>query len=253
MNHVWIRHFHAPLVATVFDFGRAGSLPTHPELLDWLAVEFIDSGWWLKPIHRLVVTSRAYRRASHVADSAAAAADPDNRLLSRMNVGRMEAEVVRESLLHLAGRLDPTRGGPELENTQVFSTFRRGLYYCCQPESDGRSTFAAPFDGPDPADCYRRARTIQPQQALARSNSELVHDMAGALAAALTAALPEPRRDDHRAFAAAAFTHVLGRPPRPDEAAACCGFLAGPATDSAAARAALVRVLFNHNDFVAIR
>ncbi|MBM3954557.1 MAG: DUF1549 domain-containing protein [Planctomycetes bacterium] len=253
MNHVWMRHFHAPLVATVFDFGRAGSPPTHPELLDWLAVEFMDGGWRLKPIHRLVVTSRAYRRASHVSDAAAAAADPDNRLLSRMNVGRMEAEVVRDSLLHLAGRLDPTRGGPELENTQVFSTFRRGLYYCCQPESDGRSTFATPFDGPDPADCYRRARTIQPQQALALSNSELVHDMAGALAAALAAALPEPRRDDHGAFAAAAFTHVLGRPPRPDEAAACSGFLAGPATDAAAARAALVRVLFNHNDFVAIR
>ena len=252
VNHVWLRHFHAPLVESVFDFGRAGSPPSHPDLLDWLAVEFVEGGWRLKPLHRLIVTSRAYRRSSG-GGGPGVEADPDNRLLARMNVGRMEAEVVRDALLHLAGRLDHSRGGQELENSDVFTTFRRSLYYSCQPESDGRSTFAAPFDGPDPGDCYRRAKTIQPQQALALSNSELVHAMARSLAEAIHATLPDAARDDPRSFAASAFTRVLARPPSAEELAACVAFLQGPGGNVAAARAGLVRVLFNHNDFIAIR
>jgi hypothetical protein len=251
VNHVWMRHFHAPLVDTVFDFGRAGSPPRHPELLDWLAVEFAAGGWRLKPLHRLIVTSAAYRRASS-APPATLAADPDNHHLARMNVGRMEAEVVRDALLHIAGRLDPTRGGQELENTEVFTTFRRSLYYSCQPEADGRSAFTAAFDGPEPTDCYRRPRTVLPQQALALSNSDLVHTMARSLATTTHAGLPPGTRDDPAAFAAAAFTQVLGRAPRPEELQACTTFLAASA-DAAAGRVGLVRVLFNHNDFVAIR
>ncbi|MBX3440393.1 MAG: DUF1549 domain-containing protein, partial [Planctomycetaceae bacterium] len=106
INHIWMRHFHAPLVSSVYDFGRNGAAPTHPELLDWLAVEFMDSGWSMKHIHRLIVTSRTYRLASSQgADGLNAARDPENRLLWRMNVGRMEAEVVRDSLLFCGGRL----------------------------------------------------------------------------------------------------------------------------------------------------
>ena len=87
-----------------------------------------------------------------------------------MNVGRMEAEVVRDAILHLAGTLDRTIGGMELENAVALTTFRRSLYYSCQPEEDGRSSFAAVFDCADAGDCYRRSRTIIPQQGLALAN-----------------------------------------------------------------------------------
>src|SRR5262249_6960796 len=118
VNHVWTRHFHAPLVASVFDFGLNGARPTHPELLDWLAIEFMEPGWSMKHLHRLIVTSQAYRMATSQAGTADAARDSENHFLWRMNSGRMEAEVVRDSLLHVAGLLDRTMGGQELENSQ---------------------------------------------------------------------------------------------------------------------------------------
>ena len=98
-----------------------------------------------------------------------------------MNPGRMEAEVVRDSILHLAGALDPRMGGQELENKDALTTTRRSLYYSFNPESDGRSEFSALFDAPDPNECYRRTRSVIPQQALALTNSKLVHDHAAAL------------------------------------------------------------------------
>ena len=264
VNHVWMRHFQEPLVASVFDFGRAGAAPSHPRLLDWLAVEFMEGGWRMKPFHRLLVTSRAYRRASDAGGEAALAldADPTNRLLWRMHVGRMEAEVVRDALLGLSGLLDRTVGGMELENGVALTTHRRSLYYCTQPESDGRSAFAAVFDCADPCDGYRRPRTIIPQQALALSNSDLAHAAAAALEARIVAELPEGERDLPGPFAAAAIRQVLARPPRAFEFEACLEWLGpecrGPAgapepVDAAVRRAGLVRVLFNHPDFAAIR
>src|SRR5262249_26768807 len=97
VHHIWARHFHAPLVARVYDFGRNGSPPTHPELLDWLASELMESGWSMKRVHRLIVTSAAYRRLSSAGGASQnLAADPENKFLWRMNAGRMEAEVVRD-------------------------------------------------------------------------------------------------------------------------------------------------------------
>jgi len=253
VNHIWMRHFHQPLVSSVFDFGRNGTAPTHPELLDWLAVELMDSGWSMKHLHRLVVTSEAYQRSSAVADSPAAQADPENRLLWRMNVGRMEAEVVRDSLLAVAGRLDPTLGGQELENKDSLTTFRRSLYYCCQPEEDGKSQLGMLFDGPEPADCYRRSRTIIPQQALALSNSELAHDLSALLAGRLHEALSPAERLGVAPFIVRAYQQILSRSPTPAELEACAQFLNAPASTPEAVRSGLVRVLLNHNDFVAIR
>jgi hypothetical protein len=271
VNHVWMRHFHEPLLSSVFDFGRAGAAPSHPQLLDWLAVEFMENGWRMKPLHRLIVTSAAYRRASaepapaggaEGGGATSAGKDPENRLLKRMNVGRMEAEVVRDAILHLAGTLDRTIGGMELENAVALTTFRRSLYYSCQPEEDGRSPFAAVFDCADAGDCYRRSRTILPQQGLALANSDLVHAASARVAADLRAGLPAAQQDDRRAFVAAAFEHLLGRAPQTEEMAACLDWLGeegrGPAghpepVEPEARRAGLVRVLFNHNDFVAIR
>src|SRR5262249_41933583 len=113
MNHLWLRHFGKAIVPTVFDFGRNGRPPSHPALLDWLAAEFMDRDWSMKKLHRLMVTSSAYRMDS-VNDGPGRALDPDNRWLWRMNSRRMEAELVRDSVLHVAGNLDLTMGGPDI-------------------------------------------------------------------------------------------------------------------------------------------
>src|SRR5207302_4732255 len=97
VNHIWTRHFARPLVETVFDFGRNGKKPSHPELLDWLAVEFMDSGWSMKHLHRVIVTSQAYRLSSGPStDHPNLARDADNRYLWRFNSHRLEAEIVRD-------------------------------------------------------------------------------------------------------------------------------------------------------------
>ncbi len=264
VNHIWSHHFHQPLVSTVTDFGRNGAKPTHPELLDWLAVEFMDSGWSMKHLHRLIVTSTAYRRVSSVGwdsiptSSAAAttsnaptgrdgiptyAADPENKLLWRMNTGRMEAEVVRDSLLYTAGKLDPKIGGQELENNEALTTFRRSLYYSVFPEQGGKSAMGELFDAPDALECYRRSRSIVPQQALALTNSDLVHQLSTALAADST-------ETDDKQFVIACFERILTRTPSARELEICLEALTKPAT---APRASLVRALLNHNDFVTIR
>jgi len=273
VNHIWARHFHQPIVATVADFGRNGAPPTHPELLDWLAVELMDANWSMKHLHRLIVTSTAYRRvASSGPESPNTSADPENLLLWRMNPGRMEAEVVRDSLLYVAGKLDTQRGGQELENAEALKTFRRSLYYSIHPEGDGKNELAALFDAPDPLDCYRRTRSIVPQQALALTNSDLVHQMAGFVAAAVWAEVatapasssspqaPVPEQTDR--FIHAAFEKLLARAPTNAELTACREFLtqqvtllteAKTASPDVRARDSLIRALLNHNDFITIR
>ncbi|MFM7604099.1 MAG: DUF1553 domain-containing protein, partial [Prosthecobacter sp.] len=242
VNHLWMRHFQEPLVPSVFDFGRNGQPPTHPALLDWLAAELMEKGWSMKHMHRLIVTSNAYRRVSSNPKSEIQnwqSVDPDNRLLWRMNTSRMEAEVVRDSVLHLAGALDPKMGGQELENTEAETSRRRSLYFSCHPEVGGRSAMAAMFDAPEPTDCYRRTRSVLPQQALALTNSRLVHDHSAALVQQIGAEAPD--------FITAAFEHILSRPPTADERATCSDFLSQGSKES------LVRVLLNHNDFVTVR
>jgi hypothetical protein len=246
VNHIWARHFHAAIVTSVFDFGRNGATPTHPELLDWLAVDLRESDWSMKRLHRLIVTSTAYRRTSAVGDATAnVEIDPENRYLWRMNAGRMEAEVVRDSLLACAKRLEPTIGGQELENTQALTTFRRTLYYSHYGEGGGRGKLGELFDAPDPLDCYRRTESIIPQQALALTNSDLIHQMSAAIIAE-----PELAALETDAFITAMFERILSRPPTAMELEICRESLA---SDGAEARESLIRALFNHNDFIAIR
>jgi hypothetical protein len=281
VNHIWMRHFQAPLVATVYDFGRNGAAPTHPELLDWLAVELMESGWSMKHIHRLIVTSNAYRRSSanaevgtrnaelgdpesplpHSAFRIPHSIDPENKLLWRMNPGRMEAEVVRDSLLACAGRLDLAMFGQELENEQSLTTRRRSVYYSCHPEGNGKSELGAIFDAPDAGECYRRTRSIVPQQALALTNSQLVHEVSGDVAGDVWKELKEDGAKP-QAFVEAAYRRILTRAPSETELELCCGFLAEQAeiarkshSDQAEARAreSLVRALLNHHEFVTIR
>jgi len=110
VNQVWKRHFGKGIVNTPDDFGQLGEKPSHPELLDWLAAEFMSSGWSLKKLHRLILTSTTYRQISR-RDAERDRIDPDNRLLSRMNVLRLEAETLRDSFLAVSGKLNPKLGG----------------------------------------------------------------------------------------------------------------------------------------------
>lgn len=245
INHIWLRHFGKALVPTVFDFGRNGKAPSHPDLLDWLASEFMQNGWSMKKMHRLILTSQAYRMRSSAgtADHPNAALDPDNIYLWRMNSRRMEAETVRDSLLHLAGRLDPAMGGPEIDAIQAQDSQRRSIYL--QHTPDVPSVFMKVFDSANPAECYERNESVVPHQALAMANSKLSREQAKAVAQRLGPA-------EAPAFVDLAFEAVLGRPASSAEKAAAVKFLldtAGPA----AARENLVHVLLNHNDFVTIR
>ena len=172
-----------------------------------------------------------------------------------MNTGRMESEVVRDSLLSVAGRLEQTIGGQELENDRALTTFRRSLYYSCQPEIDGKSPFGALFDAPEPADCYRRTRSVIPQQALALTNSDLVHELSGQLASKLWQQIPADQQSQPSAFVAISFDTILGRPATEAETKACLGFLqpAVAMPDLTRQRESLIRALLNHNDFISVR
>ncbi|MDB5174426.1 MAG: hypothetical protein JWN51_3199, partial [Phycisphaerales bacterium] len=170
INHIWTRHFGEPLVPTVFDFGLNGKPPTNPQLLDWLAVELMDGQWKMKAIHRLIVTSSAYRMQSTAGENDAnSKIDPDNRALWRMNPRRLEAEAVRDGILSVSGQLDPTPGGPDLDESAGQSVFRKSLYF--RTAAEKQMVFLKVFDAPNPAECYRRLPTIMPQQALALANS----------------------------------------------------------------------------------
>jgi hypothetical protein len=238
VNHVWLRHFGAPLVTTTFDFGHNGAAPIHPELLDTLAAGFMNDGWSLRKLHRVLVMSQAYRRDSN-GDPAGLAKDPENRTLWRMNVRRMEAEAVRDGVLYLAGSLDGTRGGPELDHASALTTTRRSLYY--RHANEKQAEFLLMFDAASVNECYERTESIIPQQALALANSVLAETQSRILAKKLPA-------DD--GFLDAAFRTVLGRPPSAAEREQCSTFLRDA---GAKGREGLVHVLFNHNDFVTIR
>jgi hypothetical protein len=275
VNHMWLRHFGAAIVPSTFDFGLNGQPPTHPALLDWLAWEFMRSGWDMKHLHRLMVTSSTYRMDSGY-DLASAEKDPDNRYYWRMNLRRMESEVVRDSVLAAAGSLDRTPGGPDLDPASGLQTPRRSLYF--RHSIEKQVDFLRIFDSANPAECYERAHSIMPQQALALANSELSVGQARKLAADLSERVREqPPHKATRNFIVAAFQQVLGRDPTREEREECERFLddqAGrlarsetltpfvggrspqqkPADDPLQrARESLVHVLFNHNDFVTIR
>ncbi|HEX8202099.1 MAG TPA: DUF1549 and DUF1553 domain-containing protein, partial [Isosphaeraceae bacterium] len=246
VNHIWLRHFGQAIVPSVADFGRNGRPPSHPALLDWLAAEFMDRSWSMKALHRRIVTSASYRMAS-TPDPANLALDPDNVYLWRMTPRRLEAEAVRDSLFSVAGALDRTRGGPEIDHAEGLTRPRRSLYF--RHAAEKQMELLQIFDGPGVTECYRRNESILPQQALALANSELALGLARRLARSLFAQVgPDPRT-----FTAAAFAHVLSRPPTPAELAECAAFLQQGARTPLRARESLVHVLMNHHDFVTIR
>jgi hypothetical protein len=248
VNHVWLRHFGEPLVASVDDFGRRAPRPRHAALLDWLAVELIEHSWSLKHLHRLMVTSSAYRMASatHETPAANLKIDPENRWLWRMNSRRAEAEVIRDSILHVAGSLDCSPGGPEIALDKAEKSTRRSLYF--RHAFERVTPFLKAFDGADAMECYRRPVTVLPQQALALANSPLPYEQASRLAGQLS---PADKKLSDAEFVRLAFEHVLTRPPTATEQEECLAFLDEAAGQEG--RASLVHVLFNHNDFITIR
>jgi hypothetical protein len=266
VNHVWLRHFGQALVPSVFDFGRNGQPATHPALLDWLAVEFMERQWSMKSLHRLIVTSAAYRRDSRP-ETSLLRRDPDNRYLWRMAPRRVEGEVVRDSIFYVAGRLDGRMGGADIDHRLGTSVPRRSLYF--QQAAEKQMEFLMLFDGPSVTECYQRTQSIMPQQALALSNSGLTLQHARILARKLAAEVGS----DAGKFTRAAFETVLSRLPSAAEEKECRTFLhelarrlpAGkPGALDADGRAAegdvnlrarenLVLVLLNHHEFVTIR
>jgi hypothetical protein len=242
VNQVWMRHFGVPLVANMDDFGRRSLAPLHQDILDTLTVDFMNSGWSLKHLHRAMVLSELYRRSSSnaEADAATVAADPDNANYWRMNPRRMESQVVRDSLLHLAGKLDLTLGGPSLDPASSETSRRRSLYFVQNADTEHR--FLAVFDNSNVLECYRRNESVVPQQALALTNSKLSRECADALATKLS-------KLDGDAFVTQSFLTVLGRPPSDAERRTSLeGFQALKQDHSL-----FLQALLNHNDFVTLR
>ncbi len=277
VNHIWMRHFDAPLVDNVFDFGLRSPRPRHADLLDWLAVELMENNWSMKHLHRLIVTSRSWRLASTAAPEIVAfnqAIDADNHYLWRQNIRRLDAESIRDSVLSVTGQLDASLGGPDIDFNQGETSRRRSLYLRHAYEKQMKMLVI--FDAASPNECYRRSQSIIPQQALALTNSSLALSKSRILAADLW---KETQHQDRARleFVDAAFLRILSRPPLEEEQKVCLQFLVDQAallSDSATldtfaggvaaqvepsgdphqrARENLVHVLMNHNDFVTLR
>jgi hypothetical protein len=236
VNRLWRQFFGRALSGAVEDLGLQGEYPSHPELLDWLAVEFRESGWDVKALVRLIVSSRAYRQSSR-AEPRLREVDPENRWLARQSARRLEAEFVRDNALFAAGLLNGDLGGPSAAAYQPPGhydqlnfplreyvahrderQYRRGLYLHWQ------RTFLHPmlanFDAPSREECTAaRAESTTPQQALTLLNDPTFVEAARALAERVLP-LPADRRLE------AAFLHVLARPPEPREADSLRTFLA---------------------------
>jgi len=232
VNRIWMLHFGRGLVDTPSDFGVRTPPPSHPELLDYLAAEFMDEGWSVKHIHRLIVTSQTYRQSSAPAERAsanrttaelmarAASVDPENRLLWRMNRRRIEFEAMRDAMLAVAGRLDLQSFGRPVELWKSPYPARRTVYgYIDRQDLPG--VFGVfDFANPD-VTIDQRPRTTVPQQALFAMNSPFVQEQARHVAARSEIAAAA----DDTARTTALFRTVFGRPPTDDEAARVARFI----------------------------
>ncbi|MAT16557.1 MAG: hypothetical protein CMJ46_14955 [Planctomyces sp.] len=272
VNHLWGRHFGQPLVKTTYDFGRNGAKPTHPELLDWLAAELQQNNWSFKHLHRLIVTSQTYQQSSSTKEANAEnkTLDQDNRSLWHYPGHRLEAEVIRDSLLQVSGELDTTFYGQEIEHEEGATSGRRSVYL--SHHGEGKLPFLEMFDVADPCDCYVRKTSVMPQQALALANS----DLALRLSQKLAARLWEQQSDEtanNADFVRAAFERILSRPATDAELTASVTFLERqqallengtgevtsdeksllPDEPAERARQNLIQALFNHSDFITVR
>jgi hypothetical protein len=212
VNRIWQWHSGRGLVSTPNDFGARGERPSHPELLDWLAAAFRESGYSVKAMHRLIMQTDAYQRSSQVSDSSATD-DADNRYLSRFARRRLNAEEIRDTLLAAGGSLDtssakahPFPAEATWNFTQhnpfsaVYTTNRRSVFLMVQRQQ--RDPYLALFDGADPnASTAVRQRTTVPTQALYFMNAPFVHEQAAGFARRLVATdVPNDRARIQLAF-----------------------------------------------------
>lgn len=252
-NRLWHYHFGLGLVETPNDFGFHGGRPSHPELLDWLAAEFLDANLSIKRLHRLMVTSETYRQSSQFRPEAATK-DAHNRFLWRMAPRRLDAETIRDAMLAVTGTLQTDVGGKGysdvnsyfFKGTQFYdpidptdaSGHRRTIYRGWA--RGGRSPFLDTFDCPDPSTpTPKRSVTTTPLQALSLLNNAFVLRMADRLAGRLTEA-----SDDPATQVVQVYQLMYSRQPRPDETAACAAFAAQHGWP------ALCRALLNSSEFL---
>jgi hypothetical protein len=255
-NRVWHLHFGQGLVATPNDFGAAGARPSHPELLDWLATQFIASGWSTKALHRLLVTSATYRQSSAFNEQAAAL-DADNTLLWRFTPRRLEAEILRDAMLAVSGQLNLEAGGPSFRPFEALKfpanayvpmdktgpEFNRRSVYRMNVNS-GKEPLMDAFDCPDPAvKTPRRGVTTTPLQALGLMNNSFVQRQAKHLADAAQLEAGGERRQ----AIALAYRRALGRSVTADEAPR-----AAQAVDERGLEQ-LCWVLFNSTEFIYVQ
>jgi hypothetical protein len=259
VNHIWNRHMGTPLATNVFEFGRNGPVPTNPELIDWLASELIDSGWDMKHLHRLIVTSATFRMSSDLAGREAdVAKDPDNIYWWRRNPIRLESEVIRDTVLSLAGTLDLAMGGPPVPTASEDDSKRRSIYFF--HSNNERNLFLTTFDGALVSECYRRSQSIVPQQALAMTNSRLVLEAAKPIAERISKSISSNKsvkvEVDDVAFIRSAFSLLLANLPNDVELSTSEDALKkwrDLKVSSEDARSNFVWSLLNHNDFVTLR
>jgi hypothetical protein len=253
VNRIWQGHFGEGIVRTPNDFGRQGDAPTHPELLDWLAVEFAERGWSVKEMHRQIMMSATYRAAS-VADENTLRKDPENRYFSRMNRRRLDADAIRDSILAVAGTINLKMGGvgiiPPLSKEETLAARMPHLWpaHPNPAEHNRRSVYLQMkrsltlpmlqiFDAPDTsASCARREKSTVAPQALALMNSEFTSGQAAQFAARLGG--------DHEAAVDKAWRIALGRAPAPEERQTALEYLRRNSLQR------LCLMLFNLSEFV---
>ena len=256
VNHIWGRHFGEPLVDPVEDFGRRTKEPPLSDLLDFLASQLMQDEWQMKSLHRMIVTSNAYRRgaASRNADIRTVQADPNNRFHWCWGSKRMESQTIRDSILSLADGLDHRLGGPSVDPKKQPLASRRSLYFL--HSRDDQHRFLNMFDDADILRCYRRQSSVLPQQALTLMNSEIPLAMASQIADRVSYHADVTRGNAD--FVSKAFEFILCRLPQPQEIDACIRAMAawesnGEGKRDSEARSNLVHTLLNHNDFITIR
>ncbi len=263
VNRVWGYHFGRGIVTTPNDFGRMGSRPSNPELLDWLASRFVEGGWKLKPLHRMMLLSSAYRQSGRSpVEKIAMEKDADNALVWKFEHRRLEAEEIRDSMLVVAGRLNTAIGGPSFMvpiDPELVLMLKRPQYWVATKDKSQydrrtlymiykrnlRLPFVEVFDAPDTLlSCARRDQSTHAPQALELLNGKTSNDLAAAFAGRI---LNEARTASERIDRA--WRLAAGRLPTADEKAVAMGFLAGSPDDPAKVKEFALAV-FNLNAFL---
>ncbi len=215
VNRVWQHHFGEGIVGTPNDFGAQGDRPTHPELLEWLASEFVGGGWKLKPLHKQIMLSAAYQQ-SHVASEASVKLDPENKYLARQRTRRLEAENIRDALLAIGGNLDTAMYGPSI----MDNVPRRSVYL--RVKRSELIPIMTMFDAPEPTQSVgERVSTTVPTQSLTMMNSPFVRQQAEKLAQRIRPAQDAPPS----AAVDAAYRIALARAPTEAERARMLAFI----------------------------